>query len=239
MFHGIEVPRGSLITSIRNFSKLTGMSPNTVRACLDKLVETGEIEKTPAAKWTMIKVVKYDKYQQLTAHNLIQSDADCAQFDTVDAQETDGTAHILTHNRAHFDTVEPSDRAYFEHNRIKKQQLEQINNIYAQITQFAQTDSEHQFAQYFFQFWMAYPRKVNKVRAEKAWNETITDLHTMSAASEGAAALLRLAQFQDKRFIPYPETFIRERRWENQDIQDEVQRMNEEAKQAAEHDPQQ
>jgi hypothetical protein len=51
--------------------------------------------------------------------------------------------------------------------------------------------------------------------------------------------MLRIAQYQDKRFIPYPETFIRERRWENQDIQDEVKRMNDEAKQEAEHDPQQ
>ena len=238
-FQGMELPRGSYITSVRKLAEQTSLSANTVRRCLDNLVKTGEIEKSSTPSWTIIKVKKYNQYQAGesaeavstidTAVSTIDTPNDTAVSGSVSTIDTAGCASVSG-------SVSTIDTRRIIKNKDKNKEEIHIYAQSAQITQSAQTD----FAQYFYQFWLAYPRKVNKVRAEKAWNETITDLTTMSAASEGATAMLRIAQYQDKRFIPYPETFIRERRWENQDIQDEVKRMNAEAKQqAAEHDQQQ
>lgn len=61
-WHGIDVPRGSLITSIDTICKDTGLSRQSVRTCISKLKSTHEITITSTHKYSVINICKYDKY---------------------------------------------------------------------------------------------------------------------------------------------------------------------------------
>lgn len=62
-FRGIEVPRGSFITSLQSLSKELNMSVHSVRTALDHLKSTGELTSKTYPHWRMITVVKYNDYQ--------------------------------------------------------------------------------------------------------------------------------------------------------------------------------
>ena len=63
-------------------------------------------------------------------------------------------------------------------------------------------------------FWKAYPRKVGKPAAQKAW-KGIKGIESHSG--EVLAGVSRwIAHWTDKQFIPYPATFLNQRRWEDE-----------------------
>jgi DNA-binding Lrp family transcriptional regulator len=65
-WHGIEIPRGSLITSYRKLSEQTGIAQTTLVRCTKKLVDSEVIttEKVKAEReFTLISILKYDTYQ--------------------------------------------------------------------------------------------------------------------------------------------------------------------------------
>lgn len=62
-WHGVEIPRGSFITSIRHLSEECGISVMTVRRCLKCLEQTGEIKTERTHQGTHIYVLNYAKYQ--------------------------------------------------------------------------------------------------------------------------------------------------------------------------------
>ena len=65
-WHGIEVKRGSFITTYRKLSTLTGIAQTTLVRCIDRLKKTKEIDVTAVKaerSCTLISVCKYDTYQ--------------------------------------------------------------------------------------------------------------------------------------------------------------------------------
>ena len=64
-WHGLNVERGSLITSVARLSADSGLSGRQVRTCLGRLVRTGEIKMEATNKWTKITICKYDTYQSM------------------------------------------------------------------------------------------------------------------------------------------------------------------------------
>ena len=65
-WHGIEIPRGSLITSYRKLSEKTGIAQTTLVRCIKKMVDSEVIatEKVKAEReFTLISILKYDTYQ--------------------------------------------------------------------------------------------------------------------------------------------------------------------------------
>lgn len=62
-WQGSEVKRGQYITGRKSLSRATGISERTIRTCLQKLEATNEVTIEPTSKWSIITVVKYDKYQ--------------------------------------------------------------------------------------------------------------------------------------------------------------------------------
>jgi hypothetical protein len=72
----------------------------------------------------------------------------------------------------------------------------------------------------FEQFWSAYPRKVAKPAARKAWRQV--DPSDYPAIAENIRQRLELRQWRpesDKRFIPHPATYLNQRRWQD-DVED-------------------
>lgn len=62
-FRGIEIPRGSFVTSLQTLSDELNMSVKSVRTALDHLKTTGELASKTYPHWRVITVVKYNDYQ--------------------------------------------------------------------------------------------------------------------------------------------------------------------------------
>ena len=72
----------------------------------------------------------------------------------------------------------------------------------------------------FDEFWKAYPRKVGKPAALRAWRSllrVVWNPNTASALMAGLERWMQTEQWQKEggKFIPYPATFLNQRRWED------------------------
>jgi len=65
-FMGVEIPRGSFVTSLTNIAEETGLTIRQARTAIDHLILTGELTSTNYNKFRIITVNNYDKYQILT-----------------------------------------------------------------------------------------------------------------------------------------------------------------------------
>lgn len=63
-WHGMEIKRGSRVTSLATLAAETRLSVKAVRTALKHLNETGEVVSQGHAQNTVVTVVNYDKYQQ-------------------------------------------------------------------------------------------------------------------------------------------------------------------------------
>ena len=74
----------------------------------------------------------------------------------------------------------------------------------------------------FDRFWSAYPRKVGKPAAIRTWKKTWSkpNLVTSDGIMAGLERWKQTEQWQkeDGKFIPYPATFLNQRRWEDRTI---------------------
>ena len=66
-WRGMELKRGTVVTSLASLSAGTNLTPNEIRTCLSHLVSTGEITKQSTNRNTLIYVVNYDFYQSLVS----------------------------------------------------------------------------------------------------------------------------------------------------------------------------
>ena len=66
-FKGIELIKGSVVTSRDILAMETGLSVRQVRTALDKLKSTNEVAIKTSSKGTIIQLVNYDKYQLETS----------------------------------------------------------------------------------------------------------------------------------------------------------------------------
>lgn len=62
-WRGIEIKRGSFITSRNKLARELRLSEREVRTALEHLETTNEVTKSGNARYTVITVVKYDDYQ--------------------------------------------------------------------------------------------------------------------------------------------------------------------------------
>jgi hypothetical protein len=68
-FQGHDIPRGSLVTGLFALSEQTGVSVRSIRTCLDRLKQTGEILIKSTNKFSIITLCNYDKYQSREYEN--------------------------------------------------------------------------------------------------------------------------------------------------------------------------
>lgn len=74
-FQGVEVPRGSLVTSLGNLSKETGLSIQQVRTSLKHLKSTGELTYHRHKNFGVISIKNYCLYQDVnTLDNKLSTD---------------------------------------------------------------------------------------------------------------------------------------------------------------------
>jgi len=62
-WRGVEVKRGQLITGLNSLNDSTGISIQSIRTCLTRLEQTGEITRKSTNKFTIITLCNYNDYQ--------------------------------------------------------------------------------------------------------------------------------------------------------------------------------
>lgn len=62
-WQGIEIPRGSLVTSRAKLAMETTLTEREVRTCLNRLISTNEIAIKTSNRFTVITINKYETYQ--------------------------------------------------------------------------------------------------------------------------------------------------------------------------------
>jgi hypothetical protein len=62
-WQGINIKRGQLVTGRKTLSTITGVSEQTLRTCMERLKETGEITIQSTNKYSIITIVKWSDYQ--------------------------------------------------------------------------------------------------------------------------------------------------------------------------------
>ena len=62
-WHGNVIQRGQLLTNLKDIQKDTGISLQSVRTCLKRLVKTKDITVESTNKYSIITVCNYDNYQ--------------------------------------------------------------------------------------------------------------------------------------------------------------------------------
>ena len=67
IWHGIEIPRGSLVSSYRKIAKQTGLTIQQARTAIRHLETTGEITRSAHSKFTVFTLNNYDKFQEVTS----------------------------------------------------------------------------------------------------------------------------------------------------------------------------
>jgi len=72
-------------------------------------------------------------------------------------------------------------------------------------------------AQNFDRFWEVYPRKIDKRDAIKAW-EKLKGVEIDMVVADIKNRLANDVQWQDKQYIPYPSTYLRGERWNDEII---------------------
>lgn len=120
-FQGIEVKKGSFITSIKHLSDETNISIQTIRTCLKKLQLTNEIEVKSTSKLTKITICKYDSYQ---------FESDEANKQLTNNQQT--TNKQLTTIEERKERKEEKEEVYrkFKHLQISLGEFKKLNETY-------------------------------------------------------------------------------------------------------------
>lgn len=67
IWHGVEIPRGSLISSYRKIAEQTGLTIRQARTAINHLETTGEVTRSAYPKFTVFTLNNYDKFQEATS----------------------------------------------------------------------------------------------------------------------------------------------------------------------------
>ena len=62
-WQGIEIKRGQLVTGRQTLCRETGLSPQVIRTCINRLKSTSEITIKSTSKYSIITVCNYNVYQ--------------------------------------------------------------------------------------------------------------------------------------------------------------------------------
>lgn len=191
-FHGKEIKRGQVVTSLNKLATNAGLSIQQTRTALDKLISTGEVTNESTPNYRVITIVKYDDYQ--TATNDLTNDQQ-----TINKQS----------NKRSTNNVTSDQQQYNNNNKYNKGTNKQGNN-----NTLSRSDRH---ATAFSVFWATYPKKVCKADAEKAWKKIPDDVDLYHAIMNGLSKWKQSEEWQRDggRYIPHAATWLNGKRWED------------------------
>ena len=117
-FQGVDIPRGSFVTSLANLAKFTNLSVRQVRTALEHLKSTGELT-----------IIRHSKFSVVIVNNYIQY------------QDTDNQAdNQMTQERQAIDTEATTEEEYIKNNKKDKKL---IKHKYGDYSHVRLTDDEY------------------------------------------------------------------------------------------------
>lgn len=187
--HGKSIKRGQRLCSVENLAVELGLSIRQTRTALEHLKSTGEVTTKTSPQGTVITVKNYVEYQ--TATNDMSGDR----------QTTDKQVVKQTTNKRQTTDKPTSNK--------------EINNNIPPIS-----PKGDEYSSDFLEFWEEYPkgRKRSKPTAWRAWKKLRPDAALRATILN---ALRKHSQSADwlkdgGQFIPYPATWLNQRRWEDE-----------------------
>lgn len=144
-WRGIDIPRGSFVTSLDTICKDTGLSLQNVRTCLRRLILTSKVTSKVTNKYTIISICEYDIY----ADNFVCTNKQTnKQPNKQSANESEKSQlNNITTTKAEYNNVNDEEKKKKEKN-IKKEKDEKFEEC-----------------------WTAYNRKGSKAKSLEYWKK--------------------------------------------------------------------
>lgn len=172
IFEGKIIPRGSLVTSYRALADETGNTVNTVRKCIKRLSETGEIEVNSNTRFSIIKVVNYAVFQDIGSENHTPSDT---RSDT--PSDTQGDTQTHTRRAPNRTNNKGVNKGKQDKGKFFPPKLDELKS-YADEIGYKTFNAEKFLSHYTATGWKAGKTKITdwreKVREWKAQDERIS-----------------------------------------------------------------
>ena len=115
-WHGIELKKGDVITSISSLAKALKLSERSIRTAIKHLKVTGEVTSKAYAKFSVITIVNYNLYQETQGSNAENSNDIITTIQVGDRQS---------------DKQATSKRQHLKNDKKEKKEKNDKNNIYS------------------------------------------------------------------------------------------------------------
>jgi len=140
---GILIKRGSFITSIEKLSKETGLSIQSIRTSLKKLVSTNELTNKSTSSFTIITICNYDTYQSSKNETNKQINKQTNKRATNEQQTTNKR---LTNEQQQSNKEKEENKEKNNNNNNKKNIKKIINNsAYPEIIEYLNDKTQSNF----------------------------------------------------------------------------------------------
>lgn len=188
-WHGITVERGQVVTSLSSIAIQTGLSVKQVRTAIERLEKAQSVARSAYSKYTVFTVIGYDEYQERAQSAAIEGQAEGKQ----------------TANKG---------QQYKNNKNIRIKEKENNSPPFSPEKEAGVKEDN----ELFLKFWNAYPKKTAKQDALKAWKKLNPDEELFNVILSSLEAQKKSPQWtkDNKRFIPYPATWLNGRRWEDE-----------------------
>jgi hypothetical protein len=188
-WEGEEIKRGQLAVGRHELSKDTGLSEQQVRTALDKLKQTKEILVKSTNKYSIVTICKYDEYQ--------------SSEDDVNQQITNNQPT----NNQRPTSSQPADNQQITTNKNNNNSNNENNE--------ENDNNPVELYPTFNDFWNAYDHKQDRARCEKLWKK----IEQSEKEKMMAHVDVYVASTPDKKFRKHPATYLYNKSWENEVIE--------------------
>lgn len=219
---------------------MLGLSPSNIRRFIKQLIEKGFIveRRNPQFKWDRtlqynvnLKLIQAELRKlgyALAGYTLDESEDECEQKNESDDLETpfskiENQNSDLENQNVLFEKAIPKITTEITTESSNKERENiiaiQKQGSLSRMTSFGMPKSPKDIErqeEFFSRFWESYPRKSNKYKARMAWEGVPIDLNVYGDILRAVEAYRMSKQWQDKMYVPYPETFLNDRRWEDE-----------------------
>ena len=209
----VSIPRGSLITSEASLMERWGWSKTKVRGFLKLLESERMIDRNADRNKTTISLRNYSDFQTLQTTKEPQKDREkTAEEPQKNLNKNDKNKK---NDKAAPPISSPEDAAGEESTASSGEGLtvEKAGGA-AETADHPMTRMDDSFTR----FWDAYPRKVAKQEAAKAWSKIKVDEALQGRILAALDAQKKSDQWtrENGKYIPHPATWLRGRRWEDE-----------------------
>ncbi|MCD8208517.1 MAG: hypothetical protein LUD72_11310 [Bacteroidales bacterium] len=122
-FEGIEVPRGSFVTSVAKLAKEVGISTQSARTALNHLKSTNELTITSTPKFSVITVNNYNRYQDANkqSNKRLTNDQQTANKQLTTIEERKKGKKKEGKNNKYYPNDEKLDQAFRDYVEMRKE----------------------------------------------------------------------------------------------------------------------